>query len=288
MYMKIILITLFTCLLSVASFAQDRVTIPAGVQTDRTLPTYRDIIGSGAVIEVNSPQINIIPAITHAPNIAGVTWVGSFESASGGNGAIYGFGFYNNHNFTDALSLNTKLSFTWDTKSYLHKAGIAPRLHADVRYHLPIASDNHRTFVQVGLVAGGVQYSGQGGYAKYGVQPSAGFGFDFSPNDELFSLVGTFKYKFKSPLYGQQSFFNAANKVKDGWTQGFEVGVESFHPLSSIFSDASYSNKWGLIFNVAAGRSVYQRNSAVYGPVLGAEHHHVPYVDISIGIGRKY
>lgn len=225
------------------------------------------------------------------PNYLGLTFHTSIEQASSGNGAIVGFALWNNHQITKVpgLSLASSLSITWDTKTYLKKAGIAPRLHSSLRYHLPIASDNHRTFVQSGFRLSSVQYSGSGGYAKFGFQPTVGAGIDLSPSDQSASILAYFNYGFRSPLYGQQSLTNSANRIKDGWTSGPMFGLESLFPLDSLTQGKiNKGGKWALLLNAEIARPTYQRNAQYYGPVLGAELHRFVAMDISIGFARFY
>ena len=250
------------------------------------------ILALAAILVVESKAQDPNPsAYITQPNYFGVAFHTSIEQASSGNGAIVGFSLWNNHNITKVpgLSLASSLSITWDTKLYLKKAGIAPRLHTSARYHLPIASDNHRTFVQSGFRLSSVQYSGSGGYAKFGFQPTVGFGFDFSPDDQSASVIGYFNYGFRSPLYGQQSLTNSTNRIKDGWTSGPMVGMESLFPLDSLTQGKiNKGGKWALLLNAEIARPTYQRNAVYYGPVLGAELHRFVAMDISIGFARFY
>lgn len=240
--------------------------------------------------EVQSPSPDPSTYVQQ-PNYIGLTFHTSIEQASSGNGAIVGFALWNNHQITKVpgLSLASSLSLTWDTKQYLQRSGIASRLHSSLRYHLPIASDNHRTFVQSGFKLSSVQYSGSGGYAKFGIQPTIGAGFDFSPDDQSISFIGYFNYGFRSPLYGQQSLTNSTNRIKDGWTSGPAVGIETLFPLNPLFQGkVDKNNKWALIINTEIARPTYQRNAQYYGPALGAELHRFAAIDISIGLARFY
>lgn len=202
------------------------------------------------------------------------------EGAGTGNGIILGMEGQSVHNLSYFTFVNN-LSITADKKGYLNSFGGALKLHSKVRYHLPIASDEGRTFIQAGFNASGVQYSGSGGYAKYGFQPTAGFGFDFTPPNQLLGIIASYQFNFKSPLHGQKSFTNAQGRVLDGWTWGQQGRVEISIPVNP-------TSNWIYLINATAGRTVYRRNPAVYGPALGAELHRYTVAEISFGIGKLY
>lgn len=211
--------------------------------------------------------------------IGGVVHI-EFERAGTGNGTIAGGGV-EAVNKIKMFTLVNSLTITADKKGYLNAFGWAPRLHTRARYYLPFASDEKRTFLQAGFNLSGVQYSGEGGYAKFAFQPVAGFGFDFSPHNGVTSIVGGYTYKFKSALHAKKSFFSSEPAILDGWTWGQEGTIETATPIQP-------GSKWVLLVNGSAGRTNYQRNAGVYGTVLGAEVHGFAVYELSIGIGRKY
>lgn len=218
------------------------------------------------------------------PQQIGVTFHTEIEGlgnkSTTGNGAILGPEFQWVHQ-TKRLTFVNTLSVTADKKGYLNSFGLAPRWHSRARYHIPQKLDESRTFIEAGFNLSGVQYTGEGGYAKYALQPVAGFGFDFSPPSRVMSLVASYNFNFKSPLHAQKSFTNGSNRILDGWTWGQRGKVEVAIPFTP-------QSKWLYLINASAGKTSYRRNAAVYGAALGAEIHRFTVLEISVGLGRLY
>lgn len=214
------------------------------------------------------------------PQHVGVMVNTQIEGAGTGNGAIVGVEGQWVHQ-TKWLTFVNNLSITADKKGYLNSYGVSPRLHSRARYHIPQQLDESRTFIEAGFNLSGVQYTGEGGYAKFALQPVAGFGFDFSPPNQSMSLVASYNFNFKAPLHAQKSFANGSNRILDGWSWGQKGKLEVAIP-------ATATSKWVYLANVSAGRSVYRRNPAVYGAALGAELHRFTVIEVSVGFGRLY
>ena len=141
------------------------------------------------------------------PQSIGLAFKMDIEGQGSGNSTIRGVEVQSIHHIK-SIDMVNNFSLTWDKKIYLNQFGVAPRLHTRFRWHLPMQQDQGRFFLQTGFNASAVQYTGTGGYAKYGFQPVLGFGMDMSPSNGLYSLVGSFSYNFHSPLYGQASLAN--------------------------------------------------------------------------------
>ena len=197
------------------------------------------------------------------------------EPGDSGNGLIAGAELQTVLHFQIAereFRFLEQASVTKDLKKYLGEYGTAIRTLSVVR-----ADIKNGVFVQGGVKVSGVNYTGPGGYGKWGIVPTLGAGYtlQLTPAD---SLTLGYLYLFRSKLYGQKSLFDSTGRILDGWTEGHQIQTEYSH---------AFKPKWLILVNFNAGQTIYQRNPAVYGPALGAIKHRSASIEISVGIGRK-
>ena len=197
------------------------------------------------------------------------------EPGDSGNGAIAGAELQAVLHFQIAekeFRFLEQASITKDLKKYLGEYGTAIRTLSLVR-----ADIKNGAFVQGGVKVSGVNYSGPGGYGKWGVVPVVGGGVTVTPRQGD-SVTFGYLYLFRSKLYGQKALFDSTGRILDGWTSGHQIQTEYSH---------AFKPKWLILVNFNAGQTTYQRNPAEYGAALGAIKHRSASLELSVGIARK-